>query len=70
MVCAAHPDEPQLGYIAACADADTRLKRREHQVRCGRCGLWVWAAFMIDLTGALTEHQYRQFVRFQGRRPR
>lgn len=53
--CQNHPDEPRLGYIHASIDAEERIKRREQQWKCGRCGLWVWGEFMVDMTGAVSE---------------
>ena len=58
--CPNHPKEPQLSYLQAHADADRRLKRHEQQVRCGRCGLWIWREFMTNLEGAITEGQWRR----------
>lgn len=53
--CPNHPNEPKLGYLSACADAERRLKRREQQWKCGRCGLWVWGEFMVDMKGSASE---------------
>lgn len=58
--CPNHPDEPALGYLAACDDAAQRLKRRERQLRCGRCGLWIWEEFLVDRAGAMTQHQFNR----------
>jgi len=45
--CPNHPNEPHLPYLAACEDAERRLKRREEQWRCGLCDRWVWSEFFI-----------------------
>lgn len=66
--CPNHPNEPKLGYLEAHADADRRIKRREQQWRCGRCGLWVWAEFMVDMSGAMTESWWRRLERDRKRK--
>lgn len=66
--CPNHPDEPKLGYLAACEDADKRIKRREQQWKCGRCGLWVWGEFMVNMEGAISEGWFKRVCRAADRK--
>jgi hypothetical protein len=57
-VCSNHPDEPQLGYLQAYADAQERLKHREEQWHCGLCNRWVWSEFFVAFKGGVYREKW------------
>lgn len=65
--CPAHAS-PELGYLAAHADAEERMKRKEIQRRCRLCGLWIWTEHFTDDTAmGESDHMHNRALKAQER---
>lgn len=40
-----HKKPPDLTYLKAYNDAEERMKRGEHQIKCDHCCKWIWEAY-------------------------